>query len=345
MRFHLGLCLLGITLIELVGPGTAAAATANCMNPDGSCEVSNDGMDFTSCECADGTGVAGGGGNAWAGLSELELQPICEEQLAMFCGPVMPPDGIPCASPAGSCIIDNDPEDSLGCECADGSGGGFAGGNAWAGLSDMELLMQCEQELAVLCGGAPPPPPPPPPALECSSRLGACSIASEPLDFLVCECADGNAFEGGGGNDWAGLSEEELLMICEEALADGCAAGGETGGEGTGGEETGGAGSEGTGGEGTGGEGTGGEGTGEPGETGVDDSGGASEGSGGEGPEPATTGDDATGGGSEGTGGEGDGGGSGGGGSCSIAPRSTPSGLALALLGLLGVGWRRRRAA
>lgn len=336
MRLPLGLALLTFTLTELVGPGIAEAAIADCMSADGSCEVSNDAGDFVSCSCADGTGVAGGGTNDWAGLSELELQPICEEQLAMLCGPVPPPAGVQCVSPAGACVIDNVPEDSLSCECVDGSGGGLAGGNMWAGLSDMELLDQCNMELASLCGGAPPPPPPPP-ALECSSRLGACTIASEPEDFLECVCADGMGFSGGGGNDWAGLSDEELLALCEDALAGGCAVGSETGGE-TG--EPGDTGGE-TGGEGS----TGGGSTGEPGQdTGVDDSGGVSEGSSGGVPDP-TAGDDATGGASEGSdgGGSGDEGGSSGG--CSVAPRSGPGGWALVLLGLVGVGWRRRRAA
>lgn len=339
MRLPLGLALLTVTLTELVGPGVAEAAMADCMSPDGSCEVNNDAGDFVSCACADGSGVAGGGTNDWAGLSELELQPICEEQLAMFCGPVPPPAGVQCMSPVGTCTIDNIPEDSLSCECVDGSGGGFAGGNMWAGLSEMELLDQCNMELASLCGGAPPPPPP---SLECSSPLGECTIANQPADFLECTCADGMGFSGGGGNDWAELSEEELLMLCEEALAGGCAVGSETGGE-TGAEtgepgDTGETGAEGS----TGGAGS----TGGPGQdTGLDDSGGLSESSSSGTPDP-TTGDDATGGATEGndSGAEGDGGGGTSG--CSVAPRSTaPAGWALVLLGLVGVRWRRRRAA
>lgn len=338
MRLHLGFGLLAFTLVELVGPDVAQAATANCMSPDGTCEVNNDAGDFTSCECADGIGVATGGGNEWAGLSEVELQPICDAQLAALCGPPPPPEGIPCMSPAGSCVIDNVPEDSLSCECADGSGGGLAGGNAWAGLSDVELAMQCEVELASLCGGAPPPPPPPPPVLECSSGLGSCVIGNEPIDFLECECTSAPGFGGGGGTDWAGLSDEELLMLCEDMLADGCTVGSETGdtGETSDTGETG----DTEGGEGSTGDAT----TGQPGgETGLDGSGGASEGSSGDAPPPATTGDDATGG-SE-TGDDGAGGGGGGGGGCRVAPRQASSGLALVLLGLVGLGRRRRRGA
>ena len=337
MRLSLGFGLfLTLTLTELLGPGVARAATAECMGPDGACEVSNNAGDFVQCECTDGSGGGGGGGNDWAGLSEVELQPICEEQLALLCGPPLPPDGIPCSSPAGSCFIDNDPEDMLACECADGSGGVVGGGNAWAGLSEMELLDQCEAELALLCGGGPPPPPPP--AYECSSRLGVCSINNVPLDILQCTCASGDEFEGGGGNDWAEYSEEELIMECEQQLADGCAVGSETEGESTDTGEPGDTGDTGTGGS-TGGAGS----TGEPGDTGVDDSGGASEGSTSSTVPPDTTGDDATGA-SEGSDGGADGGGGGSGG-CSVAPRSAPGGWALVLLGLVGVGWRRRRAA
>lgn len=342
MRFHLGLGLFSIiSFTDLVGPGIAQAATADCMSPDGTCEVSNDAGDFVSCECASGIGVAGGGSNEWDGLSEAELELVCDEQLAMLCGPVPPPDGIPCVSPAGSCVIDNEP-DSLSCMCADGSGGGFEGGNAWAGYSEMELLEQCEIELASVCGGAPPPPPVE--DLECSSPLGSCTIANEPVDFLECTCADGEGFAGGGGNEWAELSEDELLMECEAQLAEGCAAGSETG-DTTDTGEPGDTGEQGdtddTGGEGS----TGGAGsTGEPGETGVDDSGGA-EGSSGN-PPPATTGEDATDGGSEGSDGGADGDEGGGGtGGCSIATRSISSSWALALLALAGLGRRRRRAA
>lgn len=334
MRLYLGLGLFAFTLTELVGPSLAQAAVANCMSLDGSCEVNNDMGDFVACECADGSGGAGGGGNDWAGLSDLELQPICDEQLAMFCGPPPPPSGIPCASPAGSCFIDNVPEDSLSCECADGSGGGMAGGMMWAGYSDMELLAECEIELDLFCG-----PPPPPAGLECSNRLGDCTISNDPTDWIECTCADGEGFAGGGGMMWAGLSDDELVLECEAQLDDGCAIGGSEG-------STGDPGTSGTGGTGDPGEteGTGGTGAGSTGghDTGMDESGGASEGSSGAGP-GTTTGDGATGS-SEGSESGADGGGGGTSG-CSVAPRSAASGWALALLGLLGLGRRRRQRA
>src|SRR5690606_7838312 len=74
MRIHLGLGLFAFTLTELVAPGLAEAATANCMSPDGACEVSNDAGDWIMCSCADGSGGGGGGGNEWDGLTEMELE-------------------------------------------------------------------------------------------------------------------------------------------------------------------------------------------------------------------------------------------------------------------------------
>ena len=100
LRFPLGLALL-VTSFSFTQPSTAQAAVANCMTPDGACEVSNDGVDSVFCECADGSAGGGGGFMEWAGLSEMDLQPICVEQIAIFCGPPMF-DGIPCSSPSGS---------------------------------------------------------------------------------------------------------------------------------------------------------------------------------------------------------------------------------------------------
>src|SRR5262245_12444385 len=99
MRPSLGLSLglgllLASSLAELVGSGIARAAMADCMNADGSCVVNNDAGDFVACECTSGESPMGGGANDWAGLSEVELQPICDEQLALLCPP--PPVEIMC---------------------------------------------------------------------------------------------------------------------------------------------------------------------------------------------------------------------------------------------------------
>jgi MYXO-CTERM domain-containing protein len=153
MRSSLGLGLLAFTLTALVGPSLAYAATANCMSPTGSCEVSNDGEDFTECACADGTGIGGGGGNDWAGLSEVELQPICEEQLANLCGPPPLPD-LMCSNRLGECTISNDPVDFVECTCASGEDFSGGGGMMWAGLSDEELLLECEAQLDEGCAAA-----------------------------------------------------------------------------------------------------------------------------------------------------------------------------------------------
>lgn len=400
MPMRRGLALLALTVTALAvttlaGPSLAKAAIAACMSPDGSCEVSNDGFDWIECMCADGSGVGGGGGNEWAGLTELELAPICEEQLANFCGPFVPPDYVECYGLLGSCIIDNEPEDELECQCLDGSsggvppggmawagwsdvqllaeceaqldmicvpppgsvvcsnvngecaianvpedllncqctsgeGGGFGGGNAWAGYSELELHGECGMQLVGLCGG----PLPPPPWVECSSSLGECLIDNDPEDLLECTCADGERIADGGGSEWADLSEEELFMECEAQLYEGCGmAAGSSGGNDTG--ETGDTGNPGT----TGAASSTGE---PPADTGLDDATSTSAGSSGA-PDPATTGDDATEGASDDSGGAAQGDGSGC--SCSTSHRSRPADWALALLGLVGLGWRRRRAA
>jgi MYXO-CTERM domain-containing protein len=397
MQLHRGLALLAFAFTTLASPSLVQAATAECMSPDGTCSVSNDGFDWLECMCADGNGGGGGGGNEWAGLSELELLPICEEQLASFCGPFVPPEYVECWGGLGSCTIDNEPEDELECWCADGTtpgniggnmwagwddmmlfteceaqldalclpppgslecmntngqcwidnqpmdflacdcgggdGGSFGGGNAWAGYDEGQLYDQCGLELVSFCGG----PLPPPLWLECSSSLGECIIDNDPEDLLECTCADGQMIASGGGNTWAGLSDEELFMECEEQLYEGCGVSAESGSgsdSGDSGDSTGGGDSSSSGSAGSTGE--------PPADTGIDGSG--SEGSTGGTPPPAGTGDDTTGGGSEGSdGGAADGGG-GSGCSCSTDGRSEGGGWALMLLGLVGVGFGRRRA-
>ncbi|MEX1366258.1 MAG: hypothetical protein AB1Z98_24245 [Nannocystaceae bacterium] len=191
--------------------GSAHAAMANCMSPVGSCDISNVPDDQLLCNCADGSGGGFGGGNAWAGLNDMELVPVCEVELAAFCGGAPPPPGLMCSTPSGDCTISNVPFDAISCECADGSGFGYGGGNMWAGLSDPELVMVCEGIVDTECMGGPPPPPP---GIQCSSRLGDCTVENDPEDFVSCECADGTGFAGGGGMAWAGLTEEELALVC-----------------------------------------------------------------------------------------------------------------------------------
>lgn len=387
MHLHRGLPLVVFTLTTLAAPALVQAATANCMGAAGTCEVSNDGFDWTDCTCADGSGIGFGGGNEWAGLSEVELGPVCEEQLDSLCGPIVDPEQIECATVYGSCVIDNDPADTIDCECYDGTTGGVPGGGAWAGYSAEELFLECATQLTTLClppltsfdcsnangsctianepvdflscectngagggesggnawfghsalelfdecgsqlvgycGG----PLPPPPWVECSSSLGSCTVDNDPEDRLECTCVNGEEISSIGGSAWAGLSTDDLFMICEEQLYEGCSVGAGSGS----GTDTGTTGDT----DGTGSTGSG-SATGQPGEdTGADGSGSASEGSSGTLP-PDTAGDDTTEGASEG----GDGGAddSGGGGcGCSATGRSNPGGWVLMLLGLVGV--------
>lgn len=215
MQLHRASALFTLALAAFGTPTLAHAAVANCMSAFGSCEVSNDGFDWTECMCADGSGVGGGGGNMWAGLSELELAPICEEQLASFCGPFLPPEFIACYGVLGSCTIDNDPVDSIACECLDGTTGGVPGGGAWAGWSEMQLYAECEAQLDMVCV-------PPAGALVCSNANGECAIANAPEDFLACECAGGDGGGWAGGNAWAGYSELDLFDECGTQLVGLC---------------------------------------------------------------------------------------------------------------------------
>lgn len=214
MQLHHGLARFALSFTVLTAPGLAAAATANCMSPDGACEVSNDGFDWIDCMCADGSGGGGGGGNAWAGLTELELGPICEDELAAFCGPFIPPDYVECNGLFGWCTIDNEPEDSLSCNCYDGSVGEIMGGNAWAGYSDMQLLTECEAQLDTYCVA-------PPGSINCSNTNGECTIDNLP-DFLACMCNNGDGGSFGGGNSWGGYSELELHGECGTQLVGMC---------------------------------------------------------------------------------------------------------------------------
>lgn len=316
-------------LVAIV-PGTAKAASATCMDATGDCEVGNVPEDSVFCECADGSAGGGGGGNSWAGLSDAELVPICEAELVAFCGGVMPPPGLQCSTPVGDCTIDNDPEDFISCECTDGSSFGMGGGNAWAGLSDAELLATCESVANSECGGPPPLPEP----VVCEGKFGSCELTNIPEDSISCDCAEGEDYENIGGSEWDELSDKELYDVCVNELEAHCYIdeGGSTGGGSTGGDtegdteggtdETGAGSSEGGG---TGGSEAGeteGD-TGTPGETG----------------QPGDTG--ATGATSDTGGADGNDGGSGGG--CSVAPgRGAGGALMLGLLGLIGLGRRRR---
>gem|GEM_PF-2961252 len=150
------LCGLSLGVLGLARQADAASAT--CEGPEGSCEVSND-MDEDSfgCECANGGGDGGGGGDAWAGLSEKELQEVCEGVLEDNCGDgPPPPKGVPCEDKTGSCVVDNNP-DFVTCSCADeGGGDGGEGGNAWDDYDEDQLYDECLAQLESACGPVEP---------------------------------------------------------------------------------------------------------------------------------------------------------------------------------------------
>ncbi|MEM6989566.1 MAG: hypothetical protein AAF721_03690 [Myxococcota bacterium] len=58
--------------------------------------------------------------------------------------------------------------------------------------------------------------------VDCDSALGSCTASNEGIDSVDCVCTD--AVSGGiaGGNEWAALSEAELLLECESFLASWC---------------------------------------------------------------------------------------------------------------------------
>lgn len=209
---------MGVASVSAVAvvPSVAQAASASCMTVDGSCDVSNDGFDSISCECNDGSAGGGGGGNAWAGLTEDELQGVCFEELMAFCGPPMPPTGIQCDGMNGTCWIDNEPSDSLICECNDGSGGFQGGGNEWAGLSDDELLNECEANVDVVCG------PPIPVLWDCETDAGACDLEAGDDPYYVCECADGSGSAGSGQASWNDLDDRGFYNACLEQIESDC---------------------------------------------------------------------------------------------------------------------------
>jgi MYXO-CTERM domain-containing protein len=66
----------------------------------------------------------------------------------------------------------------------------------------------------------------------CSNDFGSCTVSNDGQSFISCSCVDNSGDEGSGGDEFAGLSEEELNVICLEHLAF-CEPVDETGGEGT----------------------------------------------------------------------------------------------------------------
>ncbi len=191
--------------------------------------------------------------------------------------------------------------------------------------------------------------------VECSNAFGSCTVSNDGSDSISCTCDGGGGDGGTGGNDWAGLSEAELMEICEAELAycyEGLPTTGEpdpdgTTGVDTWGTDTGGTDSWGTDTGGGSGSGDGTDGVGTDGDPGSD-SGTAGETAGGDSGSVTAGGDDAggTGGDSggqlEGDGGSGSGGSDASGRGCSMGTRGGMGILALLCLGVLGFAGRRR---
>lgn len=146
--------LLAALLSSLVAAPVARAASAECSNDFGSCSVDNDDGTFISCSCENGSGTGGQtDDDGWAGLDEEELAEVCEEELTTLCGPhSVPEGGVTCTTDLGSCTVNNEGFDSVSCSCEGGSGdGGTGGGNAWAGLSEEQLMEVCLEQVDSFC--------------------------------------------------------------------------------------------------------------------------------------------------------------------------------------------------
>ncbi len=62
-------------------------------------------------------------------------------------------------------------------------------------------------------------------SVDCSNEYGECTVSNDDGDFASCGCGDTSGTGGTGGNDWDGLTEDELLEICLAELRF-CGAGG-----------------------------------------------------------------------------------------------------------------------
>lgn len=193
----------------------AQALDADCMSKFGECSVSNVPDDSTFCDCTNGSAGGAGGSNEWGGLDQAELDAVCDEQLLLFCGPPGPIEGVPCESELGMCVVDNEP-DSMSCECAGGQGGGGGGGNEWDGLSDEELEAVCFEQLESFCGD------PPDPEWLCENEQGGCSISTDEDVAVFCGCAGGGGGGGPGEPEWVDLGKDELLDVCFMQIAEFC---------------------------------------------------------------------------------------------------------------------------
>ncbi|NVB40254.1 MYXO-CTERM domain-containing protein [Pseudenhygromyxa sp. WMMC2535] len=54
--------------------------------------------------------------------------------------------------------------------------------------------------------------------VECSSDYGSCEVNNDNWDSVSCSCGSEGSDGSTGGDDWSGLSEAELLEICQDHL-------------------------------------------------------------------------------------------------------------------------------
>jgi MYXO-CTERM domain-containing protein len=52
----------------------------------------------------------------------------------------------------------------------------------------------------------------------CSNEYGSCEVQNSP-SFITCSCVDESSTGGTGGNDYEGMTEEELMAVCEAELS------------------------------------------------------------------------------------------------------------------------------
>jgi MYXO-CTERM domain-containing protein len=218
-----------VAALTLGASTTLAAKDVSCENEFGQCKV---GQNSESCSCKGGSGSGSTGGSVDTGgdgsgpeKSKEELMAECKELLADMCGgkPKPPKDSVTCKNKFGKCNVD---QTGYSCNCIDGpaTGGGTGGGTGEPGepKSTEELMEECQEMLADICGGDPLPPKG---KVTCKNKDGECTVSQ---NFSSCSCKGGAGTGGGGGaSDTGGdggeeKSQEELMEECNEMLADMC---------------------------------------------------------------------------------------------------------------------------
>jgi MYXO-CTERM domain-containing protein len=53
----------------------------------------------------------------------------------------------------------------------------------------------------------------------CSNDFGSCTVSNDNFSFVSCNCGEFGGSEGSGGDEFDGLTEAELLEVCNDHLA------------------------------------------------------------------------------------------------------------------------------